>query len=93
MRLGPSGKDETTFATTCHRYLGGEADELMFGHSVAGAGVGQDQYEVREVPDQLPNSITALPCVLPSCMRLPSLMTRRKLPRERSRCHGRSRVV
>ena len=37
-------------------YLGGEADELMFGHSVAGAGVGQDQYEVREVPDLMPNS-------------------------------------
>jgi len=37
-------------------YLGGEADELMFGHSVAGAGVGDDQYEVREVPDLIPQS-------------------------------------
>ena len=37
-------------------YLGGEADELMFGHSVSGAGVGEDQYEVREVPDLIPAS-------------------------------------
>ena len=37
-------------------YLGGEADELMFGHSVSGYGMGNDQYEVREVPDLIPQS-------------------------------------
>ena len=35
-------------------YLGGEADELMFGHSVSGYGMASDQYEVREVPDLIP---------------------------------------
>ena len=35
-------------------YLGGEADELMFGHSVSGYGMSNDQYEVREVPDLIP---------------------------------------
>ena len=35
-------------------YLGGEADELMFGHSVSGSGMANDQYEVREVPDLIP---------------------------------------
>ena len=35
-------------------YLGGEADELMFGHSVSGYGMANDQYEVREVPDLIP---------------------------------------
>ena len=35
-------------------YLGGEADELMFGHSVSGYGMANDKYEVREVPDLIP---------------------------------------
>ena len=58
----------------------------MFGHSVSGSGMANDQYEVREVPDLIPQQYMSAAGLTSKSCSVTSL--RRRLTRT-GRIHGR----